>query len=203
MLRIPTALLLLSPAIASAQCLTAEALDTGITVEYGSGSTSYFQRTDYGTIIDAHYDVSDYDYYGQIVLFETIDGVFEARRDTHRKDTWESDDDVGMDYNFEVELARPYAVGTRGNGVLTVLDSRYGPNDVSFGWSTYESDPLVVGECRYEAVRVFTTEFSLRRGEVYTREIKYLPELGFGIQVGNSYYSMPASNGDIVSMGAS
>ncbi len=203
MLRIATALFLLAPAMASAQCLTAEALDTGITVEYGSGSTSYIQRTDYGTIIDAHYDVFDYDYYGQIVLFETIDGVFEARRDTHRKDTWESDDDFGMAYDFEVEMARPYTADTRGNGVLTLLDSRYGPTDVSFGWSAYESDPLVVGDCSYEAVRVFTTEFSLRRGEVFTREIKYLPELGFGIQTGNSYYAMPASNANIVSMTAS
>ncbi len=200
MLRITTALLLLSPAIASAQCLTAEALEDGVTVEYGSGSTSYIQRTDYGTIIDAYYDVADYEYYGQVVLFETIDGVFEARRDTHSKDSWESSDDIGMDYNFEVETARPYTAGTDGNGVLTLLDSRFGPNDVSFGWSAYESEPLVVGECSYEAVRVFTTEFNLKRGEIYTREIKYLPELGFGIQTGNSYYSLPVNNSEIIGL---
>ncbi len=203
MLRITTALLLLSPAIASAQCLTAEALDTGITVEYGSGSTSYIQRTDYGTIIDAYYDVSDYDYYGRVVLFETIDGVFEARRDTHEKDTWEPYDDMGMDYSFEPETARPYTPETRGSGVLTLLDQRNGPRDESFGWSAYASAPLVIGDCTYEAVRVFTSEFSLGRGEVYVREIKYLPALGFGIQTGNSYYSLPASNSDIISMSAS
>ena len=203
MLRITTALLLLSPAIATAQCLTAEALDSGITIEYGSGSRSFIQRTDYGTIIDAHYDAQDYDYYGEIVLFETIDGVFEARRDTHNKDSWEPSRDIGMDYDFATETARPYTANTRGNGVLTMLDSRRGPYDVNFGWSTYESEPLMVGDCRYEAVRVFTTEFDLSRGEVYTREIKYLPELGFGIQTGNSYYSMPVSNNDILSMSAS
>jgi len=203
MLRITTALLLFTPVIASAQCLTAGALDAGITIEYGSGSTSHIQRTEYGTIIDAYYDVSDYEYYGQIVLFETIDGVFEARRDAHTRATWESVDDVGMDYDFELAMARPYTADTRGNGVLTVLDTRYGPNDVSFGWSVYTSDPLVVGDCSYEAVRVFTTEFDIRRGETNIREIKYLPELGFGIQVGNSYYALPASNGDIISMNAS
>ena len=203
MLRITTALLLLTPAMASAQCLTAESLDAGITIEYGSGSTSYFHRTDYGTIIDAYYDRFDYEIYGRVVLFETIDGVFEARRDIHTNETWEPYDDFGFDYNFETETARPYTPDTRGSGVLTTLDARYGNTDASFGWSVYASDPLVVGDCSYNAVRVFATEFSLRNGESYVREIKYLPELGFGIQVGNSYYALPASNADIVSMSAS
>ncbi len=203
MLRITTALFLLSPAIASAQCLTAAALDTGITIEYGSGGTSYIQRTAYGTIIDAYYDASDYNYYGEIILFETIDGVFEARRDTHRKDSWAPYNDLGMDYNFEVETARPYTPDTHGSGVLTLLGTRSGTTDESFGWAAYESDPLVVGDCSYEAVRVFTSEFNLSRGEIYTREIKYLPELGFGIQTGNAYYSLPVGNADIISMSAS
>jgi len=198
-----TALLLLTPAIASAQCLTAEAIDAGITVEYGSGSTSYIQRTDYGTIIDAYYDVLDYEYYGRVVLFETIDGIFEARRDQHKNDSWETFDDDGLEYNFDTETARPYTPDTRGSGVVTILDARYGPTDASFGWSVYSSEPLMIGECRYEAVDVFTTEFSLQNGEMYTRQIKYLPALGFGIQTGNSYFSMPANSSDIISMSAS
>ena len=203
MLRITTAFLLLSPAIASAQCLTAEAVDAGITIEYGSGSTSYVQRTEYGTIIDAYYDRFDYEYYGSIVLFETIDGVFMARRDQHKNDSWEAMDDDGFEYSFNTETARPYAPNTSGSGVVTILDDRYGPEDASFGWSVYASAPLVVGDCSYEAVNVFTTEFSLDNGEVYVREVKYLPELGFGIQTGNSYFVLPVGNGNIVSMSAS
>jgi len=203
MLRMTTALLLLSPAIASAQCLTADAIDAGITIEYGSRSTSYIQRTDYGTIIDAYYDRLDYEYYGSIVLFETIDGVFMARRDQHKKDSWEAFDDDGFDYDFDTDIARPYTPDTRGSGVITVLDARYGPEDASFGWSVYASEPLVVGDCSYEAVNVFTTEFSVQNGEIYIRAVKYLPELGFGIQTGNSYFGLSAGNGDIVSMSAS
>ena len=203
MLRMTTALLLLSPAIASAQCLTADAIDTGITVEYGSGSTSYIQRTDHGTIIDAYYDSEDYEYYGNIVLFETIDGVFMVRRDQHKNDSWEAFDDDGFDYDFDTEIARPYTPNTSGSGVITVLDERYGPEDASFGWSVYASEPLEVGDCSYEAVQVFTTGFSIQSGELYIREVKYLPELGFGIQTGNSHFELPADNSDIVSLSAS
>lgn len=196
---ITAALVALSPAIASAQCLTADALDGGITVEYGSGSTSHIQRTDYGTIIDAYYDVSDYDYYGQIVFFETTDGVFEARRRTHRSGQWVADEDIGIDYDFETDNAQPYAVNSQGSGVMSLL-GEYGINDEAFGWSVYESAPLVVGDCSYNAVRVFTSEFSIQRGEIFVREVKYLTDLGFGIQTGNSYYAMPASNAEIVSI---
>jgi len=202
MLRITTAILLLSPALASAQCLTAEALDTGITVEYGSGSTSYIQRTDHGTIIDAYYDLNDYEFYGSIVMFETIDGVFMARRTEHDKDSWEAYGDYGYDYSFDTSAARPYAPKTNGSGVMTLLDTRYGPEDSSFGWSAYPSAPRTVGDCSYEAVNVFTTDFSIESGDVYVREVKYLPELGFGIQTGNFYFALPVDYGTIVSLTA-
>lgn len=200
MLRFAAALCLFSPAIASAQCLTAEALDTGIAIDYGSGGTSYVQRTEKGTIIDAFYDGYDYPNYGIVVMFETIDGVFMARQDEYSSASWAALDDDGYDYSFDTDTARPYTPETRGSGVLTVLDDRYGPYDESFGWSVYASEPLVIGECSYDAVTVFTTEFSLDHGEVYVREVKYLPGLGFGIQTGNSRYGLPVDNGTIVNM---
>jgi hypothetical protein len=49
-------------------------------------------------------------------------------------------------------------------------------------------------------VRLFTYELSISRGDFYVREVKYLPELGFGLQTGNSYFGFRASNTVITSM---
>lgn len=198
MLRITAALVFLSPAIASAQCVTAEALSTGVTVQYANGNSAHIQSTDYGTVIEGYTDTLSY--YEQTILFETIDGVFEARRVLHEKGHWARLVDTGMDYDFDTDTARPYAVGSRGHGTLSLLSEEEGVSNVAFGWAVYESEPLVVGECSYEAVRVFTSEFDVQRGDVQTREVQYLPELGFGLQLGNSYFSLPANSYDIASM---
>lgn len=202
MLRISAALFLLCPAIASAQCLTADALDTGITIEYGSGNTSHIQRTADGTIMDAFSENSRYT--KRTLHFETVAGVFEKSRIAHNDRGWEIRYSIIMEYDFDTEQAATYTPGEGGYGRRTIINqlvSREIPETLS--WASYESEPLVVGDCSYEAVRVFTFEWILPEGSIYIREIKYLPELGFGIQLENSFYGLPANNHIITSMNAS
>lgn len=201
MLRITTALLLLSPAIASAQCLTPAALDGGITVEYASGDISYIQRQPDGSLLDAFIEKDSY--YGETILFESLDGVVESRWTVHEKDTWEPRSVTSKSYDFSGEALAPYGAGTRGTGTTTWANNRYFDGDKSYTWMAFESEPLVIGDCSYEAVRVFTYELSIADEDFYTREIKFLPELGIGLQLGNSYFSFSPENADIVSMSAS
>ena len=198
MLRMTTALLLLSPAIASAQCLTAASLDAGITVEYGSGDVSHIERLPNGTILDAFDQNSRYS--KQVILFESADGVVVSHVAAHRADTWEARTEISKSYDFTPESLAPYTAGMRGVGTATWEGSRYSSGDKTYSWMGFESEPLVVGDCSYEAVRVFTYELSISRGDFYVREIKYLPELGFGLQTGNSYFGFRASNTIITSM---
>lgn len=201
MLRITTALLLLSPAIASAQCLTSASLEGGITVEYGSGDISYIQRQPDGSLLDAFVEHSSY--YNQTILFESFNGVFVTGRVAHENDTWEGRGALQLSYDFAAENLLDFSDGSRGNGIQTETDPQYGPTTTSFGWSAYARPPLEVGDCSYDAVRVFTTSMSLRYGSFFIREVIYLPELGIGIQTGNSYYSFSAGNSDIVGLSAS
>jgi len=201
MLRIPTALLLLSPAIASAQCLTAESLDAGITVEYGNGNISYIQRQPDGTILDA-YNEND-SYYPEIILFESHDGVVESRWTAHEKDTWAPRSITSKTYDFAADSLAPYTAGMRGTGTTTWADNRYYSGDKTYSWFGYESEPLVIGDCSYDAVRVFTYELSIPDEDFYIREIKYLPALGIGLQIGNSYFGFSPQSAEIINMSAS
>ena len=117
MLRIATAVFLLSPVVAQAQCLTPEALDTGITITFGNGNLSYVQRTASGSILDA-YD-NQQSYYKEIILLETLDGVIELSRVSHEKDQWSPVTSGRMAYDFAVEILAPYMPGTRGGGSAT------------------------------------------------------------------------------------
>ncbi len=200
MLRITTALLLLSPAMASAQCLTSASLDGGITVEYASGDISYIQRQPDGSLLDAFIEKDSY--YGETILFESLDGVLESRWTVHEKDTWEPRSITSKSYDFAPDSLTPYSAGMRSTGTTTWADNRYFSGDKSYTLMGYESEPLVVGDCSYEAVRVFTYELSIADEDFYTREIKFLPELGIGIQLGNSYFSFSPANAEIVSMSA-
>jgi len=200
MLRLTTAVFLLTPAFASAQCLTPESLDAGITIEFGNGNKSYIERTEDGSILDAYDNVQSY--YKEIILLETIDGVIELSRVSHEKDRWEPLSPASMTYEFAAETLAPYAPGTRGGGAATRLRPDYRDSAKAVGWSAFESTPLVVGDCSYDATRVFITEFDVRRGDLYNREITYLPALGFGIQRANSYYNLPLENAVILSMSA-
>jgi len=200
MRHLTAALILLSPSIASAQCLTADALATGITVEYESGLTSQISRTATGTIMDAYDD--DNGYYQQTIFFETFAGVFETRKVFHEKGRWDIQREVSMTYDSGVDDIGSFAPGDFGSTTLSLAYSDYGDTDENFGWRAYESDPLVIGECSYETVRVFTSEFNIRRGDLFVREIKFLPALGFGIQVANSAYAFPANNAVIVGLTA-
>lgn len=200
MLRIATAVFLLSPVVAQAQCLTPEALDTGITITFGNGNLSYIQRTASGSILDA-YD-NQQSYYKEIILLETLDGVIELSRVSHEKDRWSPVTSGRMAYDFAVETLAPYMPGTRGGGSATRLRPDYRDAPKAVGWSAFERAPLLVGECSYQATQVFITEFDSRRGDLYAREITYLPELGFGIQRANSYYNLPLENATILSMSA-
>jgi len=201
MLRITTAILLLSPAIASAQCLTSASLEGGITVEYGSGDISYIQRQPDGSLLDAFIEKDSYN--GETILFESLDGVVESRWTVHEKDKWEARSMTRKSYDFAPDSLAPYAVGMRGTGTTTWADNRYFSGDKSYTWMGYESEPLVVGDCSYEAVRVFTYELSIADEDFYTREIKFLPELGIGLQLGNSYFGFSPENAVILSMSAS
>lgn len=200
MLRITTAIFLLTPVFAHAQCVTSADLDTGVTIVFGSSNTSHIQRTDDGTIMDAYVDYDSY--YKRIVYLETIDGVIELNRVTHDQESWEPRYPSSMEYDFAVDALAPYAPETRGGGQATRLRPERRDAPKSFGWSVFESEPLVVGECSYEAAQVFITEFDMQRGELYNRHVTYLPMLGFGIQRANSYYSMPVENAIILSMTA-
>ena len=200
MLRITTAIFLLTPAFASAQCLTSADLDTGITIEFGNGNLSHVSRTENGTIMDA-YDNQD-SYYKEIILFETIDGVIELSRVSHEKDNWKPLSEATMTYDFNVEGLAPYAPGTRGGGAATRVRPDRRDSVKSVGWSAYESEPLMLGDCSYDAVDVFITEFDIQRGDLYNRKITYLPALGFGVQRANAYYSLPIENETILSMSA-
>jgi len=201
MLRITTALLLLSPALASAQCLTAESLDAGITVEFGNGNVSYIQRQPDGSILDAYYENDSY--YKQVILFESLDGVVETRWTAHENESWEARNMTSKSYNFAASELAPYTVGMRGTGSTTWADNAYYGGDKAYSWFGYESAPLEIGDCNYEAVRVFTYELSLSDEEFYIREIKYLPELGVGLQLGNSYFGFSPDAAEVVSLSAS
>ncbi len=201
MLRITTAFLLLSPAIASAQCLTSASLDGGITVEYASGDISYIQRQPDGSILDAFIEKDSYN--GETILFESLDGVVGSRWTVHRKDTWEARSITSKTYDFAPDTLTPYSVGMRGTGTTTWADNRYYDGEKSYTWMGYESEPLVVGECSYEAVRVFTYELNIANEDFFIREIKFLPALGIGLQLGNSYFGFSPANAEIVSMAPS
>lgn len=200
MLRITTALLLLSPAIASAQCLTPAALDGGITVEYGSGDVSHIQRQPDGGILTAYTENSSY--YRETILFESLDGVVESRWTVHEQDKWEARSVTSKSYDFAVDSLAPYTVGMHGIGTTTWEDNRYSSGDKTFSWTGYESEPLVVGDCSYDTVRIFTFELSIADEDFYIREIKYLPELGVGLLIGHSYFGFPPENGDIIGLNA-
>jgi hypothetical protein len=200
MLRITTAFLLLSPAIASAQCLTADALDAGITVEYGSGDVSYIQRQPDGIILNAFNETSSY--YEKTFLFESFNGVFETGRIAHNKDSWEGRSALQLSYDFAADAITEFSAGESGSGIQTENDPSYGPTTTTFGWSAYARAPLEVGDCSYEAVRVFTTSFSIRYGSFDIREVIYLPELGIGVQTGNSYFGFSPENSDIIGLSA-
>lgn len=201
MLRLTTALLLLSPAIASAQCLTAESLDSGITVEYGNGNTSYIQRQPDGSLQDSYIEADSY--YEKTIFFESFNGVFETRRFVHEKSTWQGRNELLLSYDFPAETLIDFTPGSRGNGTQTENDPQYGSTSATFGWAAYEGAPLVIGDCTYNTVRVFTTSLSIRYGSFDIREITYLPELGFGLQVGNSYFAFSPDNTIILDMSAS
>lgn len=199
MLRLTTALCLLTPAIASAQCLTAEALDSGITVEYGSGSASYLTRNADGTQIDAYLDDRGYKSYGQTKIFQSVYGVFPLQDTTHYSDSWEGLTSRKISYNFELPAADALVPGARGTGQVTVESDVFDPRTEDLGWSVYESPPLVVGDCSYQAVEVFTSIFSPSTGIAF-RSVKYLPELGIGLQTANTEMRYPVSNAEIVAL---
>ena len=153
MLRMTTALLLLGPAIASAQCLTPASLDAGITVQYSSGDISYIQRQADGSLLDAFIENSSY--YGETILFESLDGVVESRWTVHEKDKWEARSETSKTYDFAPESLAPYSAGMRSLGTATWEGSRYYAGDKQYLVTGYESEPLVIGDCSYDAVRVF------------------------------------------------
>ena len=200
MLRITTALLLLSPAIASAQCLTADSLDGGITVEYAGGNISHIQRQPDGTILDAYYDNDSY--YKQVILFESQDGVLDFKLVVHEPETWEARNTTRKTYDFDVTSLAPYTAGMRGVGLVTWEGDGYSDGEKKFSWYGYESEPLVLGECSYDAVRVFTYELGTSFENMFIREIKYLPALGIGLQLGNSYFNWSTESSTIVSLSA-
>ena len=195
MLRIFTALWLLSPAIASAQCLTATALDGGITVTYGSGDISYISRQADGSILDALTQSTN-----RVILFKSIQGVFETSQIAHAEDTWEGHNALALSYDFPANTITGFAAGDRGHGTQTQTDPQYGPTSNSFGWAAYARPPLDIGDCSYQAVRIFTTSVSIRYGSLDIREIIYLPELGIGLQTGHSSFGLSPENSDIISI---
>ncbi len=201
MLRLTTVLLLLSPAIASAQCLTAADLDTGIMVEYGNGNSSNIQRLADGTLRDAYTDFNSYT--EETILFESLNGVFQTAQTVHEKGKWAPRSTLTMTYDFSTAALTRFTPDYAGYGRQTTANERRGDRQSAFGWQVFASDPLVVGDCSYDALRIFTTTFDPRRAEVYVREIKYLPGLGFGLQLGNSYFGWSADNATIVSMSGS
>jgi len=201
MLRITTAFLLLSPALASAQCLTTDSLDAGITVEFGNGNVSYIQRQPDGSILDAYYENDRY--YKQVILFESVDGVVETRWTAHERETWDARSMASKSYDFAPSELAPYTAGMRGTGNTTWADSRYYDGEKAYSWFGYESAPLEIGDCSYEAVRVFTYELSLANEDFYIREIKYLPELGIGLQLGNSYFGFSPDAAEVVGLSPS
>ena len=200
MLRITTALCLLSPALASAQCLTTESLDAGITVEYASGNISHIQRQLDGTILDAYYDNDSY--YKEVILFETQDGVVESQWVMHEPDSWEVQNATRKTYDFDAASVAPYSAGTRGVGLSTWEGDPYSSGEKKYSWYGYESEPLVLGDCSYDAVRVFTYELSTSFDDLFIREITYLPALGIGVQLGNSYFNWSTDSSTVVSMTA-
>ena len=199
MLRLTTALCLLSPAVASAQCLTAEALDSGITIEYGSGSVSYLTRNADGTQVDSYLDDRGYKSYGQTNIFQSVYGAFPLQDTTHYADSWEGLTSSKISYNFELPAADALVPGARGAGQATVESDIFDPRTEEFGWSVYESAPLVVGDCSYRAVKVFTTIFSPFTGMAF-RSVIYLPELGIGLQTANTKMRYPVTNADITGL---
>ncbi len=198
--RITTALLLLSPAIASAQCLTADAMDGGITVSYLSGDVSHIQRQADGSLLDAFTKNSGY--YQETILFESWDGVVETGWTTHEPNTWEVRDSKSKTYDFAPDSLAPYTAGMRSLGTVTWAGSRYDSGEKQYLVTGYESEPLVIGECSYDAVRVFVYETSLPDGDFNIREIKFLPALGVGVQVGNSYFAFSPEDAEILDITA-
>lgn len=200
MLRFATAICLLSPALAAAQCITPETLDTGITVEYGSGNVSHIQRQADGSLLDAFSDTDSY--YKETIFFTSLDGVIENRFKVFEEGSWAARTVTNKSYDFTPESQPIYAADASATGITTWSENRYYSGSKTFSWFGYESDPLVLGDCSYEAVRVFIYELSIAEESFFIREVKYLPELGIGIQLGNSYFNWSADNAVIVSMSA-
>ena len=200
MLRITTALFLLAPVAAAAQCLTPADLDRGITVEYGNGNISHIERGDGGILVDA-YDERD-SYYKQTIIFESQDGVFPLGWSTYEEGRWNKQRGGTISYGFTPATAASFGVGATGLGTITVSDVGYFDGDKTFSWRVYESEPLTIGDCSYEALRVFTTISNLPRGDLYVNEIKYLPELGIGLQLGNSYFGFSPDNSIVTGLTA-
>ena len=198
MLRIATVLLCLSPAITAAQCLTSEALDDGISVAYANGNTSYIQRQPDGSILDAYDETSSY--FQQTIFFASSEGIFENGWVVHERGKWEIQDVTNKSYDFAPDTVPPFSAESSGHGTITWADNRYDSGDKTYSWMGYESEPLVLDDCSYDAVRVFTYELDISAGEFYVREIKYLPALGVGLQLGNSYFGFSPDNGIIVSI---
>ncbi len=201
MLRITTALFLLAPAMASAQCLTADALTGGITVEYASGDISHIQRQPDGRLLDAFTENSGYS--PKTILIESVDGVLETRLTVHRRETWEARPPITKTYDFTAESLGPYTAGMRHNGTTTWGGERYIAGDKSYLITAYPGDPLVIGGCSYDTVRVFTYELNIGAQDFYIREIKYLPALGIGLQSGNAYFGFASGVSEIINMTAS
>jgi hypothetical protein len=200
MLRITAAMLMLTPAIASAQCLTADALSGGITVEYASGDVSHIQRQPDGSLLDAFSQTSRYSQ--KTILTESVDGVLETRLTVHRPDTWEADTPIIKSYDFTADSLTPYTVGMRHNGTTTWEGERYTSGQKSYLVTAYPAEPLVLGDCSYDVLRVFTYELSISDQDFYLREVKFLPALGIGIQTANSFLGLTASTAEIVNITA-
>lgn len=200
MLRITTAFFLLAPVMASAQCLTADALTGGITVEYASGDVSYIQRQPDGRLLDAFTENSGYS--KKTILIESFDGVLETNLTVHRPTTWEADTPISKSYDFTADSVGPYTAGMRHNGTTTWGGDRYIAGDKSYLITAYPGDPLVLGACSYDTVRVFTYELNIGDEDFYIREIKYLPALGIGLQSGNAYFGFSSGVSEIVNMSA-
>ena len=201
MFRIATALIFLSPAIAPAECLTPASLDTGITVEYGNGNISHIQRQPDGSILDAFSDTDSY--YKETIIFTSVDGVIENHWKVFPEDSWEARSATGKTYDFTPESQPDYAANASASGTVTWSENDYYSGSKTFSWFGYESEPVIVGECSYDAVRIFTYEFSITGENFFIREVKFLPELGIGVQLGNSYFNWSSDNAVIVSMTAS
>ena len=198
MLRITAALLFLSPVLASAQCLTAADLDNGLTVEYGDGDLSYIERSETGNLVNAYYDLDSYSEF--IYIFESHDGIFPVSRSGYIKGKWTKFSDVTNSYAFTPASTADLNIGATGYGSITESDFNYGDEDKKLAWSVYESDPLVVGDCSYDAVRVFTYITNIANGDIVITELKFLPQLGVALSVGGGFFNKSPEEGTVVSL---